>query len=518
MKKRVERLRGMHDLLPETNHHHQWLTGRLTTLLSRAGYALIDTPILEQSDLFQASFGQELWQNLYAFRLHHRDLCLRPEYTASICRLYLDHYQQQPLPLRFQYAGPIFRYEAPGRSRYRQHTQFGIELFGGHAASADAEMVQLACEVLQELHIPQYRLELGHIGVASGFINRLHLDQQAAHLLLSLMEQISRSEEGEQRAQARLEALYPLVSGRDRFIASSSPEGRGKSVPTNTDEGRDKSVPLQDSHYITSLLSGISISFHDDDARREAVERFLWKMERGEQRRQILYALDFLRALHAISGSPPHVFDALHDLLERYQLDTKPLLELQQLVAIIEHGGVPGEQVVLNLSLGRGVSYYTGLVFEIHAQEVSGFDTQLCGGGRYDRLMRAVGSTRDVSACGFAFGVERLLALVPKSDLPSEISTHALVIPVQVEEMPYALQVARIARSSGMHVELDVTGHGIRSGLKQASKKQVPLAFIVGEDERQLNVVTVRNLTTGEEQRVSIESLAERVAVKEVKL
>jgi len=79
-----------------------------------------------------ASFGQELWQNLYAFRLHHRDLCLRPEYTASICRLYLDHYQQQPLPLRFQYAGPIFRYEAPGRELVRVLRGPG----GGEVASA----------------------------------------------------------------------------------------------------------------------------------------------------------------------------------------------------------------------------------------------------------------------------------------------------------------------------------------------------------------------------------------------
>ncbi len=508
MKKRVERLRGMHDLLPEAHQNHQWITNRLTTTLTHAGYAPIDTPILERSDLFQASFGQELWQNLYAFRLHHRDLCLRPEYTASICRLYLDHYQQQSLPLRFQYAGPIFRYEAPGRSRYRQHTQFGIELFGGHAASADAEMLQLACDVLQELHIPQYRLELGHIGVASSFINSLHLDDQAARLLLSLMEQISRSEEGEQLAQARLEALYPLVSdeSRDEFITSSP--------ISDMAVGHDKSVPT----YITSLLSGISISFGDDDARREVVERFLWKMERGEQRRQILYALDFLRALHAISGSPPHVFDALQDLLERYQLNTEPLLELQQLVSILRQGGVPREQIVLNLSLGRGVSYYTGLVFEIHAQEVDGFDTQLCGGGRYDRLMRAVGSTRDVSACGFAFGVERLLALVPKSDLPIAISTQALVIPVNAEEMSYALSIARTARSSGIHVELDVTGHGVSSGLKQASKKNIPLALIVGENERQRNVVTVRDLITGEEQVVSIESLVQSVVAKEVEL
>ena len=506
MKKRVERLRGMHDSLPEAQHNSQWITNRLTTLVARAGYALIDTPILERSDLFQASFGQELWQNLYAFRLHHRDLCLRPEYTASICRLYLDSYQQQSLPLRFQYAGPIFRYEAPGRSRYRQHTQFGIEVFGGHAASADAEMVQLACDVLQELQIPAYRLELGHIGVASGFINRLHLDDQAARLLLSLMEQISRSEEGERLAQARLEALYPL-SGRDETVIMYG-EGRDTSVPTNdqlSNEGRDKSVPT----YITSLLGGISISFSDDEARREVVERFLWKMERGEQRRQILYALDFLRELHTISGPPPYVFDALQDLLQRYQLDTEPLQELRQLVAILEQGGVPREQIILNLSLGRGVSYYTGLVFEIHAQEADGFDTQLCGGGRYDRLMRAVGSTRDIGACGFAFGVERLLTLVPKENLPATKSMQAFVIPVRVEEMPYALHIARIARSSGISVELDVTGHGVSSGLKQASKKNIPLALIVGEDEQQRGVVTVHDLTTGEEQVVSSESLAQ---------
>src|SRR5213082_4081972 len=216
MRKRVERLRGMHDLLPEAYQQQRWVTDRLSTFLLGAGYAAVDAPILERSDLFLSSFGQELWQNLYTFRLHQHDLCLRPEYTASICRLYLDHYQQQPLPLRFQYAGPIFRYEAPGRSRYRQHTQLGIELFGGQAVAADAEIVQLACDMLKELGITQFRLELGHIGVASGFIQRMRLYEQAARLLLSLMEQISRSEEGERAARARLEALYPLNTAEER--------------------------------------------------------------------------------------------------------------------------------------------------------------------------------------------------------------------------------------------------------------------------------------------------------------
>ena len=143
MKKRIERLRGMRDLLPEAYQQQRQISGCLQDFLSQAGYASVDVPVLEQNDLFLSSFRQELWQNLYTFRLHNRDHCLRPEYTASICRLYLDQYQQQALPLRFQYAGPVFRYETPGRGRYRQHTQLGIELFGGQAACADAEILQL---------------------------------------------------------------------------------------------------------------------------------------------------------------------------------------------------------------------------------------------------------------------------------------------------------------------------------------------------------------------------------------
>lgn len=495
MKKRIERLRGMHDLLPGAYQQQHWLIDHLSTFLAQAGYDSIDSPVLEQSDLFQMSFGQELWQNLYTFRLHYRDLCLRPEYTASLCRLYLDHYQQRPLPLRFQYAGPVFRYEAPGRGRYRQHTQLGIELFGGQTVSADAEILQLACDALDALHITSYQLELGHIGVASGFINRLNLDDHAARLLLSLMEQLSRSAEGERMAQARLESLYPTNQPAGNAITGMISEVEAK--------------------LIAPLLNGISISFGNDDTRHEIVERFLWKMERGEQRRQILHALQFLRALHTISGSPPEVFEALRDLLGRYELDPMPLTELEQLVTIVEQSGVPRQQILLNLALGRGVSYYTGLVFEIHAWDEDGFDAQLCGGGRYDRLMRAVGGTRDVNACGFAFGIERLLSFLPKEDLPTLAVTRALVIPVSDQNLPYALQIARSARTSGVRVETDVTGHGVGAGLRLAARKQVRFALIVGDDEQQANLVTLRDLATGTERILDSALLAHSISGEE---
>lgn len=500
-RKRIERLRGMHDLLPEEYLRQRVVVERMAAFLARAGYTPVDSPILEQSDLFHNSFGQELWQNLYAFRLHHRDLCLRPEYTASICRLYLDHYQQQALPLRFQYAGPVFRYEAPGRNRYRQHTQVGIELFGGQSAAADAEILQLACDTLNTLRIPRYRVEVGHIGIASGFIQRLHLDDHAARLLLSLMEQISRSEQGAQAAQARLETLYPL-----------DPLGEGETSDANglSSEGRAEA----ETRLITSLMSSIHIPF-DDSTRQEIIDRYLWKMGRNTQGRQILYALEFLRALHATSGQPPSVFDQLRDVLQRYSLDPAALDGLRQLASTLEQCGVPMEQIIVNLSLGRGVHYYTGLVFEIHAQDEEGFDTQLCGGGRYDHLVRAVGGARDVNACGFAFGADRLLSLLPTDDLPGVETTQALVIPVAEDNIAYALRVARTLRESGAQVELDVSGHGVGSGLKLADRKRIRLALIAGEDEQRAGNVTLRDLETREEHTMSIEQAKERVRGKE---
>ena len=81
--------------------------------------------------------------------------------------------------------------------------------------------------------------------------------------------------------------------------------------------------------------------------------------------------------------------------------------------------------------------------------------------------------------------------------------------------MPYALQVARSARAQGLRTEVDVTGHGVGTALKLANKKQIRLALIVGENERQAGTVTVRNLETGNERTCTFESLMESMPEKE---
>jgi histidyl-tRNA synthetase len=181
-------------------------------------------------------------------------------------------------------------------------------------------------------------------------------------------------------------------------------------------------------------------------------------------------------------------------------------------VEIIEQSGMPRERISLNLALGRGVSYYTGLVFEIHGRESDGFETQICGGGRYDQLVQKVGGPQDIRACGFAIGVERLLPLLAPVSEPEQKSI--LVVPVSPQDLPYALQIARALRAAGQSAELDVSGHGVGAGLKQAAKKTLRLVAIVGENERLADTITLHNLVSGVERQIPrarlLQSFAER--------
>ena len=117
--------------------------------------------------------------------------------------------------------------------------------------------------------------------------------------------------------------------------------------------------------------------------------------------------------------------------------------------------------------------------------------------------MQAIGGTRAVKACGFAFGIERLLALLPEKEEAAAGVTSAIIIPISSQDMPYALQVARAARLQGIRSEVDISGHGLSAGLKLAGKKRISRALIVGENETREQRVTLRNLDSGEEQHLA---------------
>jgi histidyl-tRNA synthetase len=151
-------LRGMKDILPVEQKFWQRVKSVAEALAQAYGFEFIDTPILEMTSLFVRSAGQQtdvVEKEMFSFIDRGGDnVTLRPEGTASVVRAYVNHGMiNQPQPVKLYYIGPMFRYERPQQGRYRQHHQFGVEVFGDENPVLDAEVALLAHLFYKELGI-----------------------------------------------------------------------------------------------------------------------------------------------------------------------------------------------------------------------------------------------------------------------------------------------------------------------------------------------------------------------------
>ena len=166
---KIERPRGTHDILPSEQPRWRHVTGEMERLAGLYGYRPIQTPVFEDTDLFLRTSGQGsdvVQKEMYTFAdRSDRSLTLRPEGTAPIARAYVEHgLHREPQPQKLYTIGPMYRYGAPGRGRYREHWQLSVEAIGTDDPAIDAEIIQLYDTLLRRLGIATYRLELNSIG------------------------------------------------------------------------------------------------------------------------------------------------------------------------------------------------------------------------------------------------------------------------------------------------------------------------------------------------------------------
>jgi histidyl-tRNA synthetase len=164
--------RGTHDVLPSEQPLWQLATSTLAEVAETYGYAQIRTPVFEDADLFLRTSGEGsdvVQKELYSFEDRGgRVLALRPEGTAPICRAYLEHgMHREPQPVKLYTQATMYRYATPQRGRYREHWQQSVEAIGSADPAIDAEMIQLYREVLRQLGVTQWELQLNSIGDAN---------------------------------------------------------------------------------------------------------------------------------------------------------------------------------------------------------------------------------------------------------------------------------------------------------------------------------------------------------------
>ena len=408
----LQPVRGTHDLLPEEMRRHRAVIERARAVAELYGYLEMATPVFEFTEVFQRTLGDTsdiVTKEMYTFETNGGErITLRPENTAGVARAYMSNGLQQALPLKFFYAGPMFRHERPQKGRQRQFHQIGLELLGVAAPRGDVEIILAGRRILEALGVAgDTVLEINTLG------------------------------DPDSRRNYRAALVEYFKDHEDRLSQDS--KDRLTRNPLRILDSKDKG----------------------DRAVVEGAPHFKEFLNAESQ--------DFFAAVLA-------------------DLDT---LEI-------------GYKV--NSRLVRGLDYYTHTAFEFVTEKL-GAQGAVMAGGRYDGLVETMGGP-PTAGVGWAAGVERLAMLL--ADAP-EAPRPIAIVPLGSEAEDKALTLAEELRRAGFAIELGYSGN-IKKRLNRANKINARAAVIIGEDELAEGAASVRDLDSGEQDRVPLAALTDRLA------
>lgn len=381
----------------------QALEGQARTLLdlfARAGYEPVAPSILQPAGVFLDQIGESVRGRTYVFTdLAGDELCLRPDLTVPVSRLYLERHPDADKVARYCYNGPTFRFQPSGASRThpREFRQAGVECFGAvDRESADIEVVLLAVEAVRNAGLREYGLRFGDIALFYALIDALDLPERwrlrlrhyfwrppAFHALLGCLASGERPD-----AEGPAASLAATLVGETRARAEEL-------VAAYFD---DKAIPLAGTRSLSEIAE--RLLDHGADLRAEPLPK------------DVATVIEYFLA---VSGPAREAVDQVATIGKGAGLDIDAALDaVSRRFDRLAGDGIDLGCATFATEFGRNLEYYSGLVFQI---EGAGMDETepVAGGGRYDGLLAALGAPRDVPAVGLAVHTERLLGAVERA-------------------------------------------------------------------------------------------------------
>ncbi len=221
-------------------------------------------------------------------------------------------------------------------------------------------------------------------------------------------------------------------------------------------------------------------------------------------------AVDKLQPIIHISGDHSEKLNTLKNRLSDSETGIQGVNEMITLFNYLEDQNLKSE-VELDLTLARGLNYYTGAIIEVLASDVQ--IGSICGGGRYDDLTGIFG-LEDVSGVGVSFGADRIYDVLYQLDLyPDEVitGTRVLFINFGSNEEKYILSVLPAFRRAGIETEMYPDHAKLKKQMSYANSKGIPFVVLVGEDEIQKNVLTIKDMDTGKQEELTTEKAIRHV-------
>ncbi|MGC8638559.1 MAG: ATP phosphoribosyltransferase regulatory subunit [Isosphaeraceae bacterium] len=488
-------VRGTRDWLPRDFAGLAELQRRLLDQFRRAGYQEMRTPILEFSELHERKSGAGIVANLFEVSgAGTTEVCLRPELTASIVRAYVEAEACPLLPFRVAMAGPVFRFQTLTPGRDREFTQVGVELLGAGGPEADAEIIWLADWSLAALGASDALVRIGHVGLILELLDRSGLPPAATSALVESLSEAAALGQSVRSIEAALERLSGWLRGDDDAAADAP---GGSTANPGIDRLFRHLVP-----HVTGRRSA-----------EEITERLLRKWDLAHSLHEVLARVR--GQIHQLADLRGPAGSILEQLDRDYAtLAPGSIAALRGLVTMLGHHGVDAGRIELDLGFGRGIGFYTQMIFELSVPTPGGL-VEVCGGGRYDGLARVLGSTRDDRGAGFAFGLERLHGvLMDRSSQRSSVDAAARGYLVTTgnagEILPATIDLATFLRER-INVPIVISALEFTTAIDQARELGLGHVVTVGR------AIELWNLEDGDVRSVKegelIDQLRTRLAV-----
>jgi ATP phosphoribosyltransferase regulatory subunit len=354
---------------------------------AQAGYIRAEPDILQPADPFLDLSGEDIRKSLYLTTdASGAELCLRPDLTIPVARDYLASGRAGE-PAGFSYLGPVFRYRSGQPCEF---LQAGIESFGRQdRAAADAEMLALALEATSAFGLTDVEIRTGDVALFNALIDALDLYPVWRRRLIkdfnrkvSLTDDIERLTLATAPGRNEYEGVLAALAGSDRKAALA---------------------------LVTDLMSIAGTTNVGGRTVAEIADRFLEQstLKSGALPRD---ALATIKRFLAISGDPDEAVAQLRSLASDTKLNiTAAIDQFESRVGFMAARGIDTRLTRFSTSFGRGLDYYTGFEFELHARG-NGIEP-LVAGGRYDGLMTQLGAATPIPAVGFSVWIETLTQL-----------------------------------------------------------------------------------------------------------
>ena len=217
-----------------------------------------------------------------------------------------------------------------------------------------------------------------------------------------------------------------------------------------------------------------------------------------------------LQPIISLSGTNEEKLKTIAQVLDGSETGKKGVEETEYILSILHAVGLKNE-IQLDLTLARGLNYYTGAIFEVKALDVE--MGSITGGGRYDNLTGIFGMP-GLSGVGISFGADRIYDVLNTLDLypkDSMSTTQILFINFGEKETAYCLPIINKVRKEGIHAEIYPDAAKMKKQMSYANAKQIPFVALAGENEMKEGKITLKNMETGEQQMVTPEELMGRL-------